>query len=195
MSALAAAPLLTVRGLRKGYQTRAGFLSQLLNRQSKTIWAVDGVDLDLRAGEVLGLVGESGSGKTTLGRLLTHLEIPTSGDIRLLGQDISSSDKATEAHIRRNMQMIFQNPYESLDPRYTVQAWVSEPLNLLGLGGAAERRERQVRPRAQQGGARFDAVEERLVLERVQRVVMDEHADGPLRWQIVRGMLHRVPEL
>ena len=135
-------PLLSVRNLHKEFVLRGGFLDQLLNRRRQVVRAVDGVDFDLASGRILGLVGESGSGKSTLGYMVALLEESTSGTIEFDGQDVSRLRGQEARKLRRKIQIIFQNPYESMDPRYTVGAWIKQPLNLLALGPAHERQER-----------------------------------------------------
>jgi oligopeptide/dipeptide ABC transporter ATP-binding protein len=133
----ATAPLLAVHALRKHYPVRGG----LLQRPVGHVRAVDGVDLEVRAGETLGLVGESGCGKTTLGRTLVRLEDPTSGEIVFEGRDIAGLGAAELRAARRHMQMVFQDPYSSLNPRRTVHRVLAEPYQIHGLGTPAERRD------------------------------------------------------
>ncbi len=104
------------------------------------VHAVQGVSFTLEAGKSLGIVGESGSGKSTLARLVMALEAPTSGSVRILGRDMATLDAAALRHARRDFQMVFQDPYGSLDPRQTVLRIVCEPLHVLGPLTAAEKR-------------------------------------------------------
>jgi len=134
--------LLRVRDLKKYFSVSRGFLG----RAAGQVKAVDGVSFHILEGETLGLVGESGSGKTTVGRCINRLYRPTGGtiEIRINGSvyDITSADKKEIKSIRRNIQMIFQDPYSSLNPRLTVGAIIQEPLVIHGIGTAQERRDR-----------------------------------------------------
>ncbi|WP_159669191.1 ABC transporter ATP-binding protein [Streptomyces mexicanus] len=120
-------PILEVRGLVKHYPLTRGVV---FRKQIGAVKAVDGVDFVLGRGETLGIVGESGCGKSTVARLLCHLEQPTAGEIRYRGEDITKlSGKALKA-VRRNIQMVFQDPYTSLNPRMTVGDIIGEPYEI-----------------------------------------------------------------
>lgn len=133
-------PLLDVSDLRMIYQLHTGLFSQLFGNGVRALTAVDGIDLRLAQGETLAIVGESGSGKTTTGRLVTLQERPTGGSIWFDGQDITGLWGEDLKRYRRDVQMIFQNPYEALDPRMTIGDSITEPLNLHERGTRAERR-------------------------------------------------------
>ncbi|MGW0903774.1 ABC transporter ATP-binding protein [Streptomyces sp. NPDC002853] len=120
-------PILQVRGLVKHYPLTQGIV---IRRQIGAVKAVDGVDFDLGHGETLGIVGESGCGKSTVAKMLVNLERPTAGEIRYKGEDISKlSGRALKA-VRRNIQMVFQDPYTSLNPRMTVGDIIGEPYEI-----------------------------------------------------------------
>ena len=130
--------LLEVRGLQKHFPIRRGVFS----RVSGWLRAVDGVDLTIREGETLGLVGESGSGKTTTGRCILRLIEPTAGSVRFQGVDLLSLSSSGMRKMRRELQVIFQDPYGSLNPRMKVGSIVGEPLAIHRIARGSEREER-----------------------------------------------------
>ena len=129
-------PLLSVNNLKIHFPVRSG----VMLRQTAAVRAVDGVSLDIAPGETLGLVGESGCGKSTLGKAAVRLLKPTAGSIHFNGVDISHLNQSQIRPLRRNFQMIFQDPAESLDPRMSVRAILEEPYIIHGIGTRAERR-------------------------------------------------------
>jgi oligopeptide/dipeptide ABC transporter ATP-binding protein len=130
--------LLRVEKLKKYFPLRRGFL----RRVRGAIKAVDGVDLVVSKGETLGLVGESGCGKTTLGRCILRLEEPTEGRVYFEDQDILGYDRERMRRLRQDMQIIFQDPYSSLNPRRTVVQIIGEPYVIHGIHSGRERQER-----------------------------------------------------
>jgi ABC-type oligopeptide transport system ATPase subunit len=135
---MTAPALLEVEGLKKHFPIRTG----LLQRVTGQVHAVDGVSFSLAAGETLGLVGESGCGKSTTGRLVLRLIEPDAGTILFEGRDLRRETPARMRELRRQMQIIFQDPFGSLDPRMTVGRIVAEPLVVHGVGDRAERARR-----------------------------------------------------
>ena len=134
-------PLLEVRDLVKHFPITGG----VLLRQVASVKAVDGVSLQIRKGETLGLVGESGCGKSTLGRLILLIETPTRGDILLEGQSILKYSKSRLRNLRRQMQIIFQDPFSSLNPRKNVAHIVGEPLFVHGMKNRRKREKEVLR--------------------------------------------------
>ncbi|HEV7455941.1 MAG TPA: dipeptide ABC transporter ATP-binding protein [Roseococcus sp.] len=131
--------LLEVENLAKHYPVRKG---AILARQVGLVRAVDGVSFTLNRGETLALVGESGCGKSTTARLVLRLIEPTTGAVKFQGTDITTLDGATLKGFRRRAQIVFQDPYASLNPRYTVGQTISEPMEVHNIGDAASRRAR-----------------------------------------------------
>ena len=127
-------PVLEVRDLKKHFPVRTG----LLQRAGGTVFAVDGVSFSINEGETLALVGESGCGKSTVGRTVLRLIEPTAGEIRVGGHDITTLSKAELRPYRRQMQIIFQDPFSSLDPRMSAGAIVAEPLRVHGIAKGGE---------------------------------------------------------
>jgi oligopeptide transport system ATP-binding protein len=141
VTAVPETPLVEVRDLVKHFPVRGG----ILQRTIAQVQAVDGVSFDIQRGETLGLVGESGCGKTTVGRLLLRLIDPTAGTIRFDGVDLTTMRGAALKAYRRRMQIIFQDPYASLDPRTPIGASIGEGLRIHGLGTPAEQRAKVAR--------------------------------------------------
>jgi oligopeptide/dipeptide ABC transporter ATP-binding protein len=131
-------PLLEIKSLTKHFASKQGFF-----RKEKVVRAVDGVNLTVYPGETVSIVGESGCGKSTTGRCILRLIEPTEGEILFEGQDIRKLNEADLRRARRNMQLVFQDPFASLNPRKTVGQILEDPLIVHGIGTAADRR-RQV---------------------------------------------------
>jgi oligopeptide/dipeptide ABC transporter ATP-binding protein len=146
--------LLEVRGLRKLFPLGRGRL-----REDHAVRAVDGVSFWLRPGETLGLVGESGCGKTTTGRAVLRLIEPTDGTIRFRGQDVRAMDRGALRAFRRQAQIVFQDPFGSLNPRLTVGAMIDEVLRVHRLGGDADGRRRRVLELLERVGLRAEHVD------------------------------------
>jgi oligopeptide transport system ATP-binding protein len=131
--------LLQVRDLRKEFPVKSGFV---MERVTHSVKAVDGVSFDIAEGRTLGLVGESGSGKSTTGYCVLQLIKPTAGSIRFKGKELTELGREQMRKMRRELQIVFQDPYSSLDPRMTVGDIVAEPLEVHGVGGRRDRRAR-----------------------------------------------------
>jgi oligopeptide transport system ATP-binding protein len=142
VTAVETRPLLEVKGLRMHFPISEGILRR---RQIGEVKAVDGVDFSLKRGETLGLVGESGCGKTTTGRCILQLERPTAGEILYDGVDINSLPSVKRRALRRRIQVIFQDPYSSLNPRMKVGDIIGEPIHVHGLVPDAAKRVARVR--------------------------------------------------
>jgi oligopeptide/dipeptide ABC transporter ATP-binding protein len=179
------APVLEVKDLKKHFPVRQG----LLRRFSAKVYAVDGISFALQAGETLGLVGESGCGKSTAGKLILKLIEPTAGEIRLDGVRIEGLSRGAMRPHRRDLQVVFQDPYSSLNPRMRASDIVAEPLRNFALGSRDEieekvatlfgkvglRRDQMVRyPHEFSGGQRQRLVIARALAVRPRLIVCDE---------------------
>jgi dipeptide transport system ATP-binding protein len=140
------APLLEARDLSRHYKVSRG-----LFKPAATVKALNGVSFSLSAGQTLAVVGESGCGKSTLARALTLIEKPTGGSLKLAGIDVASASRAEARALRQQVQMVFQNPYASLNPRKRIEQMLDEPLLLNTQASSAERRERIAAMLAQVG--------------------------------------------
>jgi oligopeptide transport system ATP-binding protein len=205
-----AEPLLEVTDLVKHFPVKRGLV---IDRTVDQIRAVDGVSFTVGAGETLGLVGESGSGKSTLGRAVLQLVKPTSGSVRFEGREIAGLSRRAMRPLRRQMQMVFQDPYASLNPRKRVGQIVGEPLRLQGVAKGGELR-REVRellervglapehydrfPHEFSGGQRQRIGIARAVALRPKLIVADEPVsalDVSIRAQIVNLLADLQQEL
>jgi oligopeptide/dipeptide ABC transporter ATP-binding protein len=136
------APLLEVEGLVTRYPVPRGLVAALARRPQQTVHAVEGISFSLAEGEMLALVGESGCGKTTTAQTAMRLVEPVAGTIRFRGEDITRFSGRELQPLRRRMQIVYQDPYESLDPRFRVRQTVEEPLLVHDIGTQRERRDR-----------------------------------------------------
>jgi oligopeptide/dipeptide ABC transporter ATP-binding protein len=181
--------LLKVDGLYKHYEGKTSFIDRLQGKRPPRLVALDGVSLRLGRNEVLGLVGESGSGKTTMARCIVRLETPDRGRITYNDRDVLAANPAELRRIRRDMQMIYQDPYSSLNPRMTVRAAISEPARVHGLvdHAGADRLVRELleqvglpgpvadlRPRALSGGQRQRVAIARALALKPSVILADE---------------------
>jgi oligopeptide/dipeptide ABC transporter ATP-binding protein len=135
-----APPLLSTVGLTKHFTQRRSVRSRLRGEPGQVLRAVEGVTLQVRAGQTLGLVGETGSGKTTLGRLILRLDTPTAGEVRFGGENIYTASRQRSVDLRRQIQIILQDPYSTLNPYRSVGASIEEVLAVHGTASAAARR-------------------------------------------------------
>jgi peptide/nickel transport system ATP-binding protein len=197
------APLLEVNGLRKEYVTAGSWP----RGAARVVRAVDGVDFSVLPGETFGLVGESGCGKSTVARCVLNLIRPTAGEIRFRGRNLSDRSPAEMRALRRDLQIIFQDPYSSLDPRMSIRASLLEPLEIHRIG---TRREREARiaellervglgasairkyPHEFSGGQRQRIGIARALATRPQLIVADEPVsalDLSIRAQVINLLL------
>jgi peptide/nickel transport system ATP-binding protein len=135
-------PLLNVRDLVVHYPLARGIVGTLSRREERMVRAVDGVSLTVAAGELVALVGESGCGKTTTAQAVMRMLVPRAGSVEIAGQDIAPLSERALRPVRREAQIVFQDPYESLDPRYRVRDTVAEPLVIHRIGTRATRTEK-----------------------------------------------------
>ncbi len=203
------AVVMQAEGLVRHYRVSRGFL-----RGQATVHALDGVGFSLQAGRTLAVVGESGCGKSTLARLLTMIESPSAGRLLIDGHDVAAADPATRARLRREVQIVFQNPYGALNPRQTVGQALIEPLEVNGIGADAAEREALARamlarvglrpehfhrwPHMFSGGQRQRIAIARALMPRPRVLVLDEPVsalDVSIRAQVLNLLAELQREL
>jgi peptide/nickel transport system ATP-binding protein len=201
--------LVEVRGLKKWFPVQKSFIERLVTRQRQFIHAVDGVGFDIRRGEVFGLAGESGSGKTTTGRLILRLIEPTEGHIFFDEVDLAALNNEEMRRIRQRMQVVFQDPFASLNPRMKTGNAIGHSLEIFGLARGEEKRARVMAmmervgltpvaslyekfPHQLSGGQRQRAVMARALIMHPDLIVADEPiamADVSVRALLLQLML------
>jgi oligopeptide/dipeptide ABC transporter ATP-binding protein len=144
--------LLQVENLKTHYAVRRGITERMMRTQRRWVHAVDGVSFSLARGQVLALVGESGCGKTTTAQTILGMVAPTSGSVRFDGVDITQASHREMRPVRRRLQMIYQDPYESLDPRFRVRNTIEEPMIVHGIGGQEKDRTQRILHALEQAG-------------------------------------------
>src|SRR5438309_7916785 len=200
-------------GLKKYYPIRQGFLSNVISDQNQYVKAIDDISFFIRKGEVFALASESGSGKSTTGRLLLRLTDITDGRVFFKGKDISKISQKALKPLRKDMQIIFQDPYESLDPRMTIKEIVAEPLRIQGLAKTEAEIEERVKqiltevevfppeeylyrfPHELSGGQRQRVAVARAFVVNPEFVVADEPVsmlDVSIRAEVLNSMLELV---
>ncbi len=207
--------LVTVENLTKYFPVQKGWITSLLTREKQFVHAVDGISFRIHSGETFGLVGESGSGKTTTGRLLVKLGDPTSGTVKFDGKDLHALRGQEWRGVRQQMQMIFQDPFASLNPRITVGGIIGEGLEIRGVEDPTERKERIFRsmervglmppelfadryPHELSGGQRQRVGVARAIVVRPRFIVADEPVsslDVSIRAQVLNLMLELKKDL
>lgn len=201
--------LVEVRDLRVWFPVQKNFVERLLTRKRLYVHAVDGISFDIRRGEVFGLAGESGSGKTTTGRAIVMLEVPTSGDIWFDGENLGGLSNEQLRLMRQRMQVIFQDPYASLNPRMKIGDAIGHSLEIFSVAKGEEKRARVIRlmervgltptaslyekfPHQLSGGQRQRAVMARALIMHPDLIVADEPiamADVSVRALLLQLML------
>jgi oligopeptide/dipeptide ABC transporter ATP-binding protein len=146
--------LLRLQGIEVHFPVRAGFGEGIRRRPGSVVRAVDGIDLEIRKGEILGLVGESGSGKTTTSRVVSKLTRPTAGRIEFDGVDVTNVGGRELRRYRQRIAVIFQDPYETLNPQQSIFDFVAEPLVVSGVARSAKEREERVHAALESAGLR-----------------------------------------